>query len=382
MASYDLVVVGAGIVGLAHALAGVRRGMRVAVLEREARACLASVRNFGFVTVSGQAEGDTRRRALRSRDVWAEVAESAGIEVHQRGAFVVARRGEALAVLREFAAGPMGAECVLLDATESRARLPRLGSDVTGALASPYELRVEARDALPRLAAWLESAHGVTFHWRCAAFAIEGTTVRHAGGTIEAGAVVVAPGAAVAEFAPELAQRVGLRQCKLQMMRLASPGFRLPGVVMTDLSLLRYEGFAMQPAAAALERRVSIECREAVAHGVHLIVAQAGDGTLVVGDSHHDADGADPFGSAHVDELILDELRALFDLPQVDVVERWVGHYPVARVKPVVREALGERCTLVCVTSGTGMSTAFALAEETFGDRPLISTSEIKALSP
>ncbi len=378
MASYDLVVVGAGIVGLAHALAGIRRGMRVAVLERDARACLASVRNFGFVTVTGQAEGDTRRRALRSRDVWAEVAASAGIEVHQRGAFIVAQRDEALAVLREFAAGPMGAGCTLLDASEARAQVPGLGSEVAGALASPHELRVEARDALPRLAAWLEAA-GVAFQWSCPALAIEGTSVRHARGTIEAGAVVVAPGAAIATFAPELAQRVGLSQCKLQMMRLAAPGFRLPGVVMTDLSLLRYEGFAMQPSAAALARRVEVECRDALAHGIHLIVAQASDGTLVVGDSHHDADSADPFGIAHVDELILDELRALFDSPRVEVIERWVGHYPVARVKPVVREALTERCVLVCVTSGTGMSTAFALAEETLetlGDRPPVAAAE------
>ncbi len=379
MASFDLVVVGAGIVGLAHALAGVRRGMRVAVLERDARACLASVRNFGFVTVTGQAEGDTRRRALRSRDVWAEVAQAAGIEVHQRGACIVARRDEALAVLREFAAGPMGTGCALLDAADARARVPGLGPGIAGALASPHELRVEARDALPRLAAWLESAHGATFHWSCAALAIEGTTVRHARGTLEAGAVVVAPGAAVSTFAPELAQRVGVRQCKLQMMRLAAPGFRLPGVVMTDLSLLRYEGFAMQPAAAALARRVATECREALEHGIHLIVAQASDGTLVVGDSHHDADSADPFDSARVDDLILAELRALFDLPRVDVLERWVGHYPVARVQPVVREALGDRCVLVCVTSGNGMSTAFALAEETLetlGDRPPVAISE------
>lgn len=365
MASFDLVVVGAGIVGLAHALAGVRRGMRVAVLERDARACLASVRNFGFVTVTGQAQGDTRRRALRSRDVWAEVAAAAGIEVHQRGAFIIAQRDEALAVLREFAAGPMGAECTLLDAAQARARVPGLGPDVSGALASPHELRVEARDALPRLAAWLESAHGVTFHWSCPAVTIDATTVRHGCGTIDAGAVVVAPGAAIATFAPELAQRVGLSQCKLQMMRLASPGFALPGVVMTDLSLLRYEGFAMQPAAAALARRVASECREALEHGIHLIVAQASDGTLVVGDSHHAADSADPFGSALVDELILAELRRLFNLPRIEVLERWVGHYPVARVQPVVREALSGRCVLVTVTSGTGMSTAFALAEET-----------------
>ena len=68
---YDLAVVGAGICGLAHALAGLRRGLSVVVIDREAEAIGASVRNFGFVTVTGQQDGDCWRRAMRSRDVWA-----------------------------------------------------------------------------------------------------------------------------------------------------------------------------------------------------------------------------------------------------------------------------------------------------------------------
>ena len=46
---YDLAVVEAGILGLAHALAASRAGLRTVVLERDARAVGASIRNFGFV---------------------------------------------------------------------------------------------------------------------------------------------------------------------------------------------------------------------------------------------------------------------------------------------------------------------------------------------
>lgn len=49
----DLAVVGAGIVGLAHALAATRAGLSVVVIDREARANGASIRNFGFVAVTG-----------------------------------------------------------------------------------------------------------------------------------------------------------------------------------------------------------------------------------------------------------------------------------------------------------------------------------------
>ncbi len=96
---YDIGVVGAGIVGLAHALGAVRRGKRVVVFDRTAHAVGASVRNFGFVTVTGQQAGDCWRRARRSRDIWAEVAPQAGIPVEHAGLCVLAHREEAAAML-------------------------------------------------------------------------------------------------------------------------------------------------------------------------------------------------------------------------------------------------------------------------------------------
>ena len=85
MPIYDLAIAGAGIVGLAHAHAAAKRGKRVVVIDRDAQANGASVRNFGFVTVTGQEAGDCWTMARQSRDIWAEVAEKAGIAIVQRG---------------------------------------------------------------------------------------------------------------------------------------------------------------------------------------------------------------------------------------------------------------------------------------------------------
>lgn len=50
------------------------------------------------------------------------------------------------------------------------------------------------------------------------------------------------------------------------------------------------------------------------------------------------------------------------------VVERWLGVYASAPDRPALIDAPAEGVRLVIVTSGTGMSTAFVIAEEVVGD--------------
>lgn len=364
-APYDLAVVGAGIVGLAHALAGARRGLRVVVIDREPRANGASIRNFGFVTVTGQQQGACWRRALRSRDVWAEIAGPAGIAIEQEGLVVVAQRPEAMAVLEAFAGTEMGDGCALLTATEVRARLPVPGGTaLAGGLLSPHERRVESRTAIPRLAAWLAEAHGVTFLRPVAVHGAEPGRLATSAGPIGARRTVVCPGDDLVTLFPERIASYALTRCKLHMLRLADPGRRLGTAVMSDLSLVRYLGYAELPEAEPLRRRLEAERPEALRHGVHLIVVQSADGSLVVGDSHHYGDPPEPFDEAAVDGVILDELHRVLDLGAAPVVERWTGTYAYATDRLMLVDRPDPAIRVVVVTSGTGASTAFAIAEE------------------
>src|ERR1700754_2138628 len=123
---FDIAVVGAGIVGLATALAAVRRGLRVIVIDRDAQANGASVRNFGFITVTGQERGAMWARARRSRDVWQEVAAAAGIPIVHTGLWMTARRPQSVAVLEAFLQTEMGEGCCLLTPGQARQRFPQL----------------------------------------------------------------------------------------------------------------------------------------------------------------------------------------------------------------------------------------------------------------
>lgn len=362
---FDVAVVGAGILGLATALAAARRGLRVLVIDRDAQANGASVRNFGFITVTGQDRTRMWARARRTREVWQEVAGAAGIAIEQQGLWMTARRPESVRVLEEFMGTEMSEGCRLLSAREARQRCPQLRApQLAAVLESTIELRVESRDAIPRLAAWLESAHGVSFMRSTAVLEIEAPVVQTSRGTVRAERIAVCPGDDFTTLYPRVLARYPLTRCKLQMLRLADPGFRLPAAFMSDLGLVRYAGYADLEAAGPLKARLALEQAEHIRHGVHLIVVQSADGTLVVGDSHHYAATPDPFSHESIDALILEELRAALGIEPPPTLQRWIGTYASASDRTVLIEAPQPAVRLAIVTCGAGASTGFALGEE------------------
>lgn len=366
-AQYDLAIVGAGICGLAHALAAARRGKRVVIIDRDAQANGASIRNFGFVTVTGQQQGECWRRAMRSRDIWSEVAGPAGIGVIHRGLVVAGRRPEAAAVLEAFAATDMGQECEMLTADAVADRFPAL-KQPAAALYSPHELRVESRTAIPQLAAWLAEAHGVTFLRSTEVHSVEPPRLETSRGMVEAEAAVVCPGDDFLGLFAERISAYGLTRCKLHMLRMAPVAPPPDCAVMSDLGLVRYLGYAELPEAVALRRVLEAEQGEHLANGVHLIVVRSADGSLVVGDSHHYATTPDPFAPKSVDELILDEFRHVMQADAPRVVERWNGTYASASDRLALTDRPSDSVRIVIITSGTGASTSFAIAEETIAD--------------
>ena len=131
---------------------------------------------------------------------------------------------------------------------------------------------------------------------------------------------------------------------------------------------------------AALKARLRSRAGAQLEHGVHLIVARSADGSLVVGDSHHYGATPDPFAPSFVDDLILEEYAAVFDGPPPPVVARWTGTYASAPDRLMLTDRPSDAVRIVLITSGTGASTSFAIAEETIADLYGAVMSEIVAV--
>ena len=363
--SYDLAVVGAGIIGLSCARAAALEGLRVVVIDREARSNGASVRNFGFITVTGQERGTAWARARRSCAIWEEVARQAGIPILQRGLWLTTRRAEAVALLESFVKTEMGEGCRILSRAAAAARCSELvGKDVQAVLHSGVDLRVESREAIPKIAAWLAESQGVEFMRPAAVLSVDLPWIETSQGRLQASAAVVCPGDDVASLFPREIAKYNVARCKLQMLRLADPGFRLPAPVMSDLGLIRYAGYNALPEAKPLRARLEAEQGEHLRHGIHLIAVQSADGSLIVGDSHHYAQTPDFFADERVDELILEEFAAATGHRAGAVRERWIGTYAASVERSMFIDAPAANVRLVMITSGSGASTGFAIGEE------------------
>jgi len=361
-------IVGAGIVGLAHAYAAARRGANVTVFERDSQARGASVRNFGLGLVLGQARGELFDLALQSRALWLELLPALGLWHKAAGSLTVARDAAQLLVLQAFQE-----HCGAHYGTALRSAndVAALGLHGMGALYSPHEIALEARRVLPAMVQYLQQRHGVQFHFDTLVRDIALPAVHTSRGRFDVDEAVVCAGHDFQTLFPAQFEPLGLRRCALQMLRLADPGLRVGPALLTGLSTLHYPSFtgtaALAPALSALREQVRQQAPAVLQHGVHLIVQQLESGELIVGDSHdYDASPA-PFGHERVDRMLLDLAGALLGRP-LQVLERWQGIY-ASGPQPYERLQVDRGVTAIAITSGIGMSIALALAERWFEER-------------
>jgi FAD dependent oxidoreductase TIGR03364 len=367
IAQSDVLVVGAGIVGLAHASAAIARGLTVTIIDRDARAVGASVRNFGHCCVTAQS-GELRDLALVAREKWLDHAALAGFFSTTSGALALARSATELAVLEQLSASRETGQVELLSAAQARALLRnRADAAITGGALLRDDLRVDPREAVASLAAWLTTQPGVTLLWQTNFLgAADGVAVTSRG-EIRAQRTIVCVGHDLDYLYPDFAADRQIERCALQMMRVDAPsGMVLRPAVLTGTSMLRYPAFAETDAAQVLRDEMGAERQDLLGIGANIMFTQRPNGTLIVGDSHRYATTPDPFLAESTSSILLTEIEKVLGVDELRVKERWQGIYASSPQQSFLSEEVAHGVTVAIVTSGVGMTISFGLAEKTF----------------
>lgn len=366
--SFDIAVVGAGIVGLAHAYMAAKKGLRVAVFEREQFATGASVRNFGLVWPIGQAPGNGYDRAMRSRQHWLEVAAGAGIWINPNGSLHLAYHDDEWKVLNEFfhLYNQEGYEIELHSPAEVAEKSAGVRKDgLRGGLFSKTECTVYSRQAIRQIPKWLQEKFGVEFFFGKAIAAIDNSVLRSGKEEWRAQHVFVCSGNDFETLYPEWFERQSLTKCKLQMMKgVPNKPLHLGPSLCAGLTLRHYAAFKKCPTLEAVSERYDREFMSYRENGIHVLVSQNALGELIIGDSHHYGKTHEPFDYENVDRLILSYLSTFLSIEDITITERWHGVYPkyADGIDLILRPE--KNVTIVNGLGGAGMTLSFGLAEE------------------
>lgn len=366
----DVAIVGAGIVGLAHAYIAARSGRRVAVFERNPAAKGASIRNFGMIWPIGQPAGPLHEMALRSRALWLEVLQEAKLPFFDTGSLHVAYRDDEAAVGKEFGdkAPSLGYECAWLNPRETLERSRAIRPEgLLGALWSPTELTVDPRQVVSSLPRLLADSYGVQFFFNTAVHRVDTSLLETKEQRWEADSIIVAGGDDFQTLFPESLREKGLTRCKLQMMRTPPQPqeWALGPSLAFGLTFKHYPTFQICSSLRALKERIERETPEFEKWGIHVMVSQNASGELTLGDSHEYGLAVDIFDKSVINRLILDYARQYLSVPTLEIAEYWHGVYAKHPAYAYLDFSPAKGVRVVIVTTGIGMTMSFGIAEQT-----------------
>lgn len=364
----DVAIVGAGILGLSHAYAAARRGLRVTVFERTATPLGASIRNFGQALVGGQPPGPMLELARASRPMWADWAERAGFSIRRNGSLLFARTEAEEVLLEAFCAGRAkehGYRAELLRGKALDELYDGAFSKHRAALHSLDDQQLYSREALPALIDWLRRELDVQFHFSTLVRDIEPGLLRTTVGEFRAGHIVVCSGHDYQTLLADQLAALKPQVCRLQMLRArAERDIGLGHAVLTGLSCVHYGAFAQLPEAEAIRQQIQREAPELDTHGIHLLISPTPHGELIIGDSHDYGSDASPFNAEAVDRLMLELAEDTLGM-RIEVLERWQGVYGARGPAPFSQLSIEPGISAVLMHTGVGMSVGPALGERT-----------------
>lgn len=369
--NYDLIVVGAGILGASHAYHAAKMGLKVLLLEKDSLPVGSSVRNFGQVVPSGMS-GAWFRYGLRSLEIYQELQQKADLSIVKQGSIYLASDTDELQLINELYQKHQktGYTCTLLGKRQTLDLLPDVKSDYpVGALYFPDELSLDPHRFLNGFLQYLQSDLGVTVRTNTAVIKIDtpGNVYTATKEMFQASKILVCCGYTFNLLYPEIFFNSELVVSKLQMMQTAPmTKMDLQGNILTGLTIRRYESFAALPSFKNLQ--TPEHYLELQKWGIHILFKQNTDGSIIVGDSHEYAPGnaIEQLGyhtQEMIDDLILAEAQRIVRFPLRKITHKWAGFYG-QHPDDIFVQAVSEKVTICTGIGGKGMTSSLGFAEK------------------
>jgi FAD dependent oxidoreductase TIGR03364 len=365
------IVIGAGIVGIAAAKALAEKGCIVKVFDRSPQAAGASVRNFGMIWPIGQPSGMLYNRAMRSRQIWKEVATGADIWHEEAGSLHLAYNAEEWQVLQELEGIFKNEQrnVKLLNNSGISSAYAQVNTDnLLGGLHSADEMLIDPREALSVLPGYLEEKYDVEFYWnKCVSYIADQSVYIGSEEEHEFDIALVCSGADFETLYPEEFAKLPLIKCKLQMLRTVPmpESYRLKTALCGGLSLLHYNSFKTAPSLPVLQQKMEDEMKQYLDLGIHVMAAQNGRGEITIGDSHEYGTHVNPFDKQAINKLIMDYLATFLKISNKSIAETWHGIYPkLTNGDTDIFMMAEEGVYILNGLGGAGMTLSFGLAEE------------------
>lgn len=386
--TFDLLIIGGGVMGTFHAYHALRSGLSVALLEKNQFPKGATVRNFGQLVPSGlnsqwQALG---RQSLR---LYKQLQEQVDITFRQEGSVYLASNEEEMILLEELSHinREQGYASRLLSQTECLRLYRRLKRTYCeGGLYFPGEGTLDPRQAIYRILIYLAEQLKLQYYPNALVIEAEekkeGCVVRSADGRQwQAAQVILCNGSDFQALFPKAFRASDLQVVKIQMLQtVTQTAHHMPGAVLTGRTIRRYESFRECPSYPEVKAREKSDLYQRF--GIHLLFKQAADGSVIIGDSHEYASVAeeDQLGfdiNQEINRLILEEAWKIFSLRRKKIRQLWTGRY-CQHPEGVFQHSLGSRMLVVTGIGGKGMTVSPGFAAKSLMDLGMISGSAVE----
>lgn len=372
---YDVIIIGAGILGTFHAYHALKANKSVLQLEKDNFPVGSTVRNFGQVVPSGM-ENEWFEYGRIATTIYKEIQSEYDISVRNNGSLYLASDDDEVQLLHELKQhyDSLDYSSELLSAEAVLQKHPSLKKDyVKQGLFFSDEVSVEPQLMILKLQEYLKiKFENYTIQYNSPVISCfknnnEVEVSTNFGNTFKAEKAIICNGYEFKLLFPELFALSGIVISKLQMMKTAPmPEIALEGNILTGLTTRRYESFEHH-CPSFKNIATPDHYRELKDWGIHILFKKAADGGFIIGDSHEYAsvNNFDALGygiNQYVNELMLTEAQRIVNFDVRQIQHYWAGFYPQHPEKHVVAEDIDGCIHIRTAIGGKGMTASAGYA--------------------